>query len=85
MALSPWPIETPLLTGAANAPWQRWFSNLRVAVNELLSGTKSGLGDPNGVVMGNLGDLYRNTNGGAGTTLYVKESGMATNTGWAPK
>jgi len=85
MALSPWPIETPLLTGAANAPWQRWFSNLVSAVNGLLSGTKSGLGDPNGVVTGTLGDLYRNQSGGANVSLYVKESGVATNTGWVPK
>ena len=42
-------------------------------------------GSPNGVVTGNPGDLYLNKSGGAGTTLYVKESGSATNTGWVAK
>ncbi len=83
--ISPWPINTPLLDAIANGPWQRWFSNLVVAVNRLLSGTKSGLGDPNGVVTGTLGDLYRNESGGAGASLWVKESGVATTTGWVAK
>lgn len=45
----------------------------------------SGTGDPNGVVSGNVGDLYTNKSGGANTTLWVKESGSGTNTGWAAK
>jgi hypothetical protein len=45
----------------------------------------SGAGSPNGVVTGSPGDLYTNTSGGANTTLYVKESGAATNTGWVAK
>lgn len=44
-----------------------------------------GVGDPNGAVTGSPGDLYTSTAGGAGTTLYVKESGVATNTGWVAK
>jgi hypothetical protein len=45
----------------------------------------SGSGSPNGVVVGSPGDLYTNTAGGASTTLWVKESGAATNTGWVGK
>jgi hypothetical protein len=45
----------------------------------------AGSGTPNGVVSGNPGDLYLSTAGGAGTTLYVKESGANTNTGWQGK
>jgi len=45
----------------------------------------SGVGSPNGVIVGSPGDIYSNTSGGAGTTLYVKESGSATNTGWVAK
>jgi hypothetical protein len=45
----------------------------------------SGVGSPNGVVVGSPGDMYLNTSGGAGTTLYIKESGSATNTGWVAK
>lgn len=45
----------------------------------------AGSGSPNGVVLGKPGDLYLNTAGGAGTTLYVKESGSNTKTGWVGK
>lgn len=46
----------------------------------------SGPGTPNGAVEGNLGDLYTNTNGGAGSTLFVKESGgPGTKSGWGAK
>lgn len=43
-----------------------------------------GSGTPEGVVTANPGSLYMNTAGGAGTTLYVKESGGG-NTGWVAK
>lgn len=46
---------------------------------------RTGTGSPEGVVTGSPGDLYTNTSGGASTTLYVKESGAATNTGWVAK
>lgn len=43
----------------------------------------SGHGDPNGVVIGNLGDIYLNLDGGKNTTMYVKGTGKnADNTGW---
>jgi hypothetical protein len=44
-----------------------------------------GAGNPNSVVTANIGSLYLNSNGGSGTTLYVKESGANTNTGWVGK
>ncbi len=47
--------------------------------------TYSGAGTPNGTQTGSPGDLYLNTSGGANTTLYVKESGASTNTGWVAK
>jgi hypothetical protein len=34
---------------------------------------------------GDPGDVYVNISGGAGQTLWVKESGIGTNTGWAAK
>lgn len=46
---------------------------------------KHGTGSPNGAVTGNPGDMYINDSGGASTTLYVKESGVGTNTGWVAK
>lgn len=44
----------------------------------------SGTGSPETVVTAGIGSLYLRTNGGAGTTLYIKESG-AGNTGWIAK
>lgn len=52
---------------------------------ELAPHTISGTGSPEGVTIGNVGDLYINKSGGAGTTLYVKETGNGTNTGWVAK
>jgi hypothetical protein len=44
----------------------------------------TGLSTPEGVVTAAPGSLYTNLAGGAGTTLYVKESGSG-NTGWVAK
>ena len=43
-----------------------------------------GSGSPEGVVTANIGALYSRTDGGSGTTLYVKESGTG-DTGWVAK
>jgi hypothetical protein len=45
----------------------------------------SGSGTPESNLAGSPGDLYSDTDGGAGVTLYVKESGAATTTGWIAK
>jgi len=44
-----------------------------------------GEGSPQGVVTADPGTLYSNTTGGIGVTLWVKETGVGTNTGWAAK
>lgn len=44
-----------------------------------------GIGSPEGVVTAKIGRLYVNASGGAATTLYVKESGDMTKTGWVAK
>ena len=44
----------------------------------------SGTGSPEGVVVAVIGSLYSRIDGGAGTTLYVKESGT-NNVGWVAK
>jgi hypothetical protein len=53
-----------------------------------LSGTtatiSSGTGTPEGAVIAPVGSMYTRTDGGAGTTLYIKKVG-AGNTGWAAK
>lgn len=43
-----------------------------------------GSGTPEGVVAAAVGSTYRRTDGGAGTSFYVKESGTG-NTGWVAK
>lgn len=43
-----------------------------------------GAGSPEGAVVAPVGTLYLRSDGGAGTTLYVKESGDDEN-GWVAK
>ena len=43
-----------------------------------------GPGTPEGVLTAGIGSTYRRTNGGAGTSFYVKQSGTG-NTGWVGK
>lgn len=43
---------------------------------------RTGTGAPSGVVVGSRGDLWLRTDGGANTTLYVKETGDNTTSGW---
>jgi len=45
---------------------------------------RCGAGTPEGAVTAPVGSLFTRTDGGANTTLYVKESG-ASNTGWVAK
>lgn len=44
-----------------------------------------GNGNPEGVQSAKVGTLYLNLQGGASTTLYVKESGSTGNGGWVAK
>lgn len=46
---------------------------------------RAGSGSPEGVATANRGSLYLRTDGGANSTLYVKESGTQTTTGWIAK
>ena len=45
---------------------------------------QTGAGSPETVITATVGSLWLRTDGGAGTTLYVKETGTG-NTGWAAK
>ena len=45
---------------------------------------RAGTGTPEGAVTATVGSLFMRTDGGASTTLYVKESGSG-NTGWIAK
>lgn len=50
----------------------------------LLPTLRRGAGSPQGVVVAPVGTLYLRTDGGAASTLYVKESGTG-NSGWVAK
>lgn len=78
------PVRQPVVDGS-NAPmsiwWLRWFNEVFRRANSIV---KYGSGSPEGVITSSPGGLYCDTDGGAGVTLYVKESGNS-NTGWVAK
>jgi hypothetical protein len=45
---------------------------------------RAGVGSPEGIVIGSVGDLFLRSDGGQGTVFYVKESGIG-NIGWVAK
>jgi|GEM_PF-4376264 len=67
-------------TGQLSPVAVRFFDSLVTALNYVQTGT----GTPEGVITASVGTLYLRTNGGASTTLYVKEAGIG-NTGWIAK
>lgn len=70
----PTPVDGEVIT--YNASTQVWTdSGVRMF---------SGAGSPEGVLTAPVGALYTRSDGGASTTLYVKESGVG-NTGWVAK
>lgn len=69
--------------GAIDARWSDTFSrNFRPGDGAVI--WTSGNGTPEGVITAPVGSAYTRADGGAGTTLYVKESG-AGNSGWVAK
>lgn len=60
----------------------QWFVVLKDIVDRLNLGVLQGNGSPAGVVVANVGTLYRRLDGGASTTLYIKEAGNGTAAGW---
>lgn len=82
---------TGYYTGAySNAQFRdNEFGSFAIAGGTRVSGTDYGVqrgsGSPEGVVYGSIGDIFRRSNGGAGTAFCVKETGNDTNTGWVCK
>ena len=70
--------ETPTIR------YSTFFDNLADSANNLNTFILQGEGTPETVVTANVGTVFLRTDGGAGTTLYVKESGTG-NTGWIGK
>ena len=61
-----------------------WTQIVRDAINEYVEYNRVGTGTPEGAVVAPLGAVYHNKSGGANTSLYVKETEVATpdNVGW---
>jgi hypothetical protein len=71
-----------VIEAAVAFPPDTAHDRLQAAVAAL--GIVTGAGDPEGVVAAAVGTLYLRSDGAAGTSLYVKESGAGV-TGWAAK
>lgn len=70
-------------SGQAAARWANSYSEMFRPGSGAPTWT-SGTGSPEGAVSASPGSLYTNESGGAGATLYVKESGTGS-TGWVAK
>jgi hypothetical protein len=84
-------LDGTLIAGADNAQdlgrtATRWRDTFTASVRPGAGTAKwtSGAGSPEGSVTAVVGSLYTRTDGGAGTTLYIKESGTG-NVGWVAK
>lgn len=69
------------ISGATTAQYATTFVTGGVALTPLMV---AGSGTPEAAITAPVGSLYQNYGGGAGTSLYVKETGTG-NTGWVGK
>jgi len=60
------------------------YAGAHIEVGEFARRILSGNGSPEGAITASVGSIYMRADGGAGTTMYVKETGSG-NTGWAAK
>lgn len=60
-------------------------SSLKLKEGSNLANIVVGTGTPEGNVGAPVGSLFLSTDGGTGTSLYVKETGTNSNTGWVAK
>lgn len=86
MKLSPAPFRDPVLDadGRLTRAWQEWFGEVQRILGAMPSIQKFA-GTPQSKVPGAIGDVVTSTTGGANVTLYIKESGAGTTTGWVAK
>lgn len=67
------------LAGATAGAWTNLIAATTIGPQTLI-----GTGSPEGVVFGSPGDVFQQTDGVYGTTLWLKQTGSVTNTGWNP-
>lgn len=84
-------VATPIFLGAAQFPFTRLYIGDDIRLGYGSSGgsqvqyIKWGNGSPEGVVTANTGSIFLRRDGGTNTTLYIKESGDGTSSGWVAK
>lgn len=85
------PFKTFLMVPQPGSDLQEWARQLNrfltLKLDQLDRATDlifKGTGSPENVVSAPIGAIYQRLDGGAVTTLYVKESGTA-KVGWVPK
>lgn len=71
-------IKAPASTPKNDREFNKWCRETEVDY------IHRGTGSPEGVVVAPRGHLYLRSDGGAGTTMYVKETGTGA-TGWGAK
>lgn len=69
--------------GISGFEWREVFAAKYMFTSTV--GAFYGAGTPEGVVAAGVGSTYHRTDGAAGASLYVKESGAATANGWVAK
>jgi len=79
------PVEKDYLLDFVNKELVPQMERLRLFTDAIVSILIQGEGSPEGVVPAAVGSLYQQTDGGAGTSLWVKESGASTDVGWVAK
>ena len=72
-------------TGVPTQQAIQFLQQMFTALNTLTGQITIGTGSPNGAVTASPGAIYLNLSGGAATTLWVKESGSNTSSGWIGK
>lgn len=80
------PPQGPVWSGQPTGVGHYFGSSVQFAAGVRLGSTfrSVGTGSPEGAVTGSPGDQFTRTDGGVGSTFYVKETGTG-NTGWAAK
>lgn len=64
---------------------QRVIREMAQEINVLAGYVFVGAGSPETKIKANRGSLYLRTDGGAGTSMYIKEGGDGLATGWVSK
>lgn len=78
-------VRLPFVASIENPELRAIFEAIQLALVDWRGLMFTGAGSPETVVTASPPAIYLNRSGGAGTTLYVKESGANTNTGWVAK